>query len=348
MNVSDVELLAIELPTSLGTLRTLLVRVQLDTGLEGWGEAPLSVEPAALAARRRGLAAVLTGQSPFDIEAILALEELAEPSLACAVEMALWDIVARTCRQPLAHLWGGFYRPNVPLCVRLPHGPSELVVQWARALLARGIASQMLTTTGSVAGDLDLVASVREACSDRVQLRLDAQGRFDLRGAMQLCERLEANSVQYVVDPVTGTDFERLALVGSTSRVALAAYRGVGKPADVIRLADAEASSYVIVDPVQVGGLARSRQCAQVAEAAGLAPSLRCEGTSGLAVAAGLQLAATTPAFIGGYACTYTQLHSDILGEPLRLIDGLLNAPSAAGLGVEVDRDRVERHLARN
>jgi len=91
--------------------------------------------------------------------------------------------------------------------------------------------------------------------------------------------------------------------------------------------------------------LLRARQCAAVAEAAGLAPCMRIENTSGLALAATLQLAAATPGFISGHECSYPRLHDDILCEPLHIVDGLLAVPGAPGLGVEVDRDRVERYM---
>lgn len=220
-----------------------------------------------------------------------------------------------------------------------------MLAQWSRALAAQGITSQILSTTGNVEDDWQLISAVREACADRVQLRLDAQCRYDLRSALQLCQRLETDSVQFVVDPVSAPDAERLAIVGSSSRVLLGVSAGLERPADIMQLARTQAASYVMVDPVLVGGLARTRDCAAVAEAAGMAPTLRIEGTSGLAVAASLHVAAATPGFISGHGCSYPHLQADILDEPLRVVDGLLGVPTAPGLGVEVDRDKVERYL---
>jgi L-alanine-DL-glutamate epimerase-like enolase superfamily enzyme len=280
----------------------------------------------------------------FDVEAILTLDSLADHALACGVEMALWDLIARAARQPLHHLLGGAYRSSVPLCARLPDGSTDMLAQWSRALAAQGITSQILSTTGSVDDDWQLVSAVREACSDRVQLRLDAQCRYDLRGALELCQRLETDSVQFVVDPVSAPDPERLAIVGSTSRVLLAVSAALERPADIMQLARNQASSYVMVDPVLVGGLSRTRDCAAVAEAAGMAATLRIEGTSGLAVAASLHVAAATPGFVSGHGCSYPHLQADILTEPLRMVDGLLLVPTAPGLGVEVDREKVERY----
>lgn len=101
-------------------------------------------------------------------------------------------------------------------------------------------------------------------------------------------------------------------------------------------------AGFAIVDPTRVGGMVRARDCATVADAAGLGAGVRMLRTSGLALAASLHLAAATPALGGGHECSYPQLHDDILTEPLRASEGMLNVPMAPGLGVQVDRDKVE------
>lgn len=348
MNIRDVELIAIELPSTMGPLRSLLVRVQTDTLMEGWGETRCRWSPPQLASHGRGLESLLVGRSIHELESILALDALTDRTLACGVEMALWDLIARAARQPLQNLWGGSYRRNVPLSVCLPSGTTDSVAGWSRALAAQGFLWQLLTTSGNSEEDWQLVAAVREATAHRVQLRLDAERRYDLRSAMQLCERLETNSVQFVVDPVSGSDPERLAIVGSTARVLLGVCAGLESPADVARLARTEAASYVMLDPLALGGLARTRACASVAEAVGLAPTLRVEGTSGLAVAASLQLAAVTPGLVSGHGSSYPHLQADVLAEPLRVVDGMLSVPTAPGLGVDVDRDKVDRYAVRS
>ena len=346
MNISDIEFFLIELPAGGGLVRSLLVRLATDSGLEGWGETRKPWRAGELAARRKSLLSLLAGREVFDVESILTLDTLGDRAVACGIEMALWDLIARSARQPLCHLFGGGYRRSVPMSIRLPEGPPESVAQAARALSAQAVQSQIVNSSGSSERDLKLIAAVREACPDRVQLRLDARGQYGLQEAIRLCGDLPPGSVQFVLDPLSGDgDSERLSVLNAQVRVPLGVLARVERPADIARLARAEAASFVLVDPVQVGGLLRARQCAAVAEAAGLAPCMRIENTSGLAVAATLQLAAATPSFISGHECSYPKLHDDILCEPLRVVDGMLAVPTAPGLGVEVDRDKVERYL---
>ena len=66
--------------------------------------------------------------------------------------------------------------------------------------------------------------------------------------------------------------------------------------------------------------------------------------TIAIAVAAMLQLAAATTCLVGGNQCDYPQLQQDVLTEPIEMIDGMLTLPAGAGLGIQVDRGRLELH----
>ena len=99
-----------------------------------------------------------------------------------------------------------------------------------------------------------------------------------------------------------------------------------------------------MVDLQLVGGIARARRCAAIAEAAGLSASLGGGLSVGVGAAAMLQLAASTPAFSGCNECAYHQLQDDVLCTPLEILDGMITVPLAPGLGVEVDRAKVERY----
>ena len=229
------------------------------------------------------------------------------------------------------------------MSVRLPDGSPSAVADCARAFATQAIGSQTVTSTGNCDDDVLLTVAVRDACGARTVLRFDGQRNYDLRTAGRLCVGLEPLSMQFLLDPLAERAAELLGALRARAAMPVAVMQSVAGPADVMRVARTEAASFVIVDPVRVGGLLRARQCAVVAEAAGLAASLSIEGTSGLALAATLQLAAATPSFTSGHECAYPKLHDDILSERLPMVDGMLAVPTAPGLGVEVDRDKLDR-----
>jgi glucarate dehydratase len=58
-----------------------------------------------------------------------------------------------------------------------------------------------------------------------------------------------------------------------------------------------------------------------------------------------LQLAAATPALDQCLHTDYPRLSDDVLASPLEITDGAATVPQLPGLGVEIDRDKIESLL---
>jgi L-alanine-DL-glutamate epimerase-like enolase superfamily enzyme len=112
---------------------------------------------------------------------------------------------------------------------------------------------------------------------------------------------------------------------------------------DVLAMVRSGAAAYVVIDPEQLGGISPARTCAAIAGAAGVSMLLGGRPALGIATAAMLHLAASTPSLTGANESAYHQLRNDVLVEPLELIDGMMTVPQEPGLGVEVDRAKVEQ-----
>jgi L-alanine-DL-glutamate epimerase-like enolase superfamily enzyme len=345
MTISDLEFYLVEMEHGGRDtpIRSLLVRLATESGLEGWGETQLAWRVAELPLRRESLLAVLAGRSVFDVEDLITLEALRSAPLRSAVEMASWDLIGRKTGLPLCHFFGGGYRPRVPLAIRLREaGPAE-TGQLARELAEQGFHCQIATASGSVEADLEQLLAIAEAVGDRIELRFDGASHYDMPTARDLCSELGDDLLQFFLDPLAGGDLEQVAALGRQTNVPLAVSRAVTRPADVLAVVRSGAASHVVVDPSLVGGLASARRCAAITEAAGLHASLAGGPSSGIGLAAMLQLAASTPAFSGCNECAYHQLQNDLLVEPLEITDGMIAVPRGPGLGVEVARSKVER-----
>ncbi|HEY4308972.1 MAG TPA: enolase C-terminal domain-like protein [Pirellulales bacterium] len=347
MKIADLDFFLLD-PTARGAEgaeRPLLVRLATSNGQEGWGEAHIAWRASELALRREHVLPLLAGHNVVDVEELLTKEALAPAGLRAAVEMACWDLIAGAARQPLYRIWGGEYRPRVPLAIRLPFGSAERTVQLSRDLAARGFHTQSVTACGEIDDDVALVDAVRQATSQRVALRFDAAGRYSAVAARELCRRLEGKGLQLIVDPLeTGLD-GLLSLVRQTT-VPMAVCSPVRSPADVLSLVRSGAAAHLVIDIGAVGGLWMARKCAIVAAAAQLPVSLRGGAGLGVALAGVLHLAAATPNLGLAHECASYQLHQDILRERLTIVDGTISVPQAAGLGISVDRARLESYLA--
>lgn len=346
MKINDLEfyLVAVGQTESAAPVRSLLVRLTTTSGLEGWGESGLGWRVGELAARREALLSVLAGRSVYDIEELHTLESLAPPALRSAVEMALWDLLGRTLQQPLCNLLGGYYRRRVPICVRLPARKAESVAQVSRELAEQGFHTQLLAGSGRPDADLKALAAIREMVGDRIELRFDGMAAYAPETARDLCAGMEYQNVQFFLDPLSARDLHSVASLARQTSVPLAVWRAIHGPPDVLTAVRWGAGALLVIDIEQVGGIVPARACAAIAAAAGVVPVLGGRPSLGIATAAMLHLAAAIPAFATANDITPGRLRDTILVDRLEIADGMMAVPQARGLGVEIDRGKVERH----
>jgi L-alanine-DL-glutamate epimerase-like enolase superfamily enzyme len=344
--ITDLEFFLVEIPC-IGLeppVRSLVVRLSTNRGQEGWGEAKAEWRADELPGWHDALLPVLAGRSVFDIEDLLALGVLRSSSLRCALEMASWDLIGRISGQPLCHLFGGGYRPRIPLAVRLSDGTSEQIARFSRELSEQGFHWQIIPSSGRLDQDLERVAAVRAVVNERTSLRFDASANYDIESARDLCGELENAGLQYIVDPLKTRNLEQIASLRRQTSAPLAIWRAVHSPADVLAMVRCGAAPFAIVDLQLVGGLIPARKCAAIIQAAGLGASLSVGPSLGIAASAMLQLASASPAFKGCNEFAYHHLQDDLLVEPLPGSSGMAAVPQGPGLGIEVDRAKIEKY----
>lgn len=346
MTINDLELFLVERQseTTDPSIRSLLIRLVTETGLIGWGEAVVPWRSAELSGRRDMLLSILTGRSVFELEELLDQQALRPRPLQAAVEMACWDLIGRIADMPLSYLFGGQYRGRIPLGVRL-HGASiEQVLQLSREMADQGFHWQTLSATGRMSSDENLVTALLDSVGDRVELRLDGRQSYNMDQAQELCNRLEDQSLVFFLDPLIDGRMDEVASLRRQTSVTMAVARSVETPADMMAFIRGGVASNTVIDIQRVGGLVLARKCGTVAEAGGIGASL-CAGHSlGVATAATLQLACSTPAYNGCLECTRHQPADELLVESFSYVDGMIRVPQGPGIGVEVDRAAIDKY----
>lgn len=344
MTITDLEFFLFDTPglPDAEAARPVLVRLSTAARIEGWGEASLPWRRDELPGRRDALLPVLAGRSVFEIEELHGLAALRPSPLRCAIEMACWDLIGRIAGQPLCHLFGGCYRKRIAVAMRLAEASPAEAARLARELADQGYHSQIATSLGRVEDDLELVAAIRQLTQDRAELVFDGASQYDMDAARDLCAGLDGAGLEYVLDPLKTRDLDQIASLRRQTSVPLAVGRTIRGPADVLAVVRCGAANWIEVDLQRVGGLAAARKCAAVAQAAGLDACLAAGPSVGVALAAALQLAASTPAFSHCHQSPWHAVCDDVLIEPLEFVDGMLAAPQGTGLGVQVDRARLD------
>jgi muconate cycloisomerase len=382
--VVDIEAIPIVLPVRREWLwrglraelgRWVIVRVHTDDGLVGFGEAsPLpdwggdfnryagETPGTVVQVVRELLAPALQGINPFDIEsALFAMDErISGHSYAkAAVEMALFDLQGKIVGQPVHRLLGGRFRDGIAIAHMIGIMSETEAVEEALAAVAEGCRAFQIKGTGERSRDLALVAALRDGLPEDVLLRFDANQAYRGRGAkaaIRALRELQAAGADYFEQPTEGLD--RMAEIRAAIDVPVIADESCWQPHDVVAVAETRAADVISIYVAKAGGLSRARRVAILAETYGLPCDVNGSLESAVGTAASLHLAIAMPAIslpavipisspAGSGTTTVGRYYTDdLLAEPLTYENGLLRAPEAPGLGIEIDEEKLAAFAA--
>src|SRR5919204_256760 len=140
----------------------VLIRLETDTGLVGWGETPVDwIHKSFEGAPQELLRRQVLGRDPFDLEAWYAENTLGS-YLASGVEMAFWDLIGKATGQPLYKLLGGAVRKRIELAACMGIRPYEEAKAIARGYLEQGFTTLKTKAGRRAAEDLEMVRGIRD------------------------------------------------------------------------------------------------------------------------------------------------------------------------------------------
>jgi D-arabinonate dehydratase/D-galactarolactone cycloisomerase len=348
------------------TINTVIVKVTADNGLFGFGEAKAPVAPEATREIVRDLLTpLILGADPLDIDVLwermygsMRLRGHLSGFLLEAisgVDLALWDLAGKALGIPVCKLLGGAYRDRVQVYASgLPGlkrtddaAAREHLKHDARALVAQGFRALKLAIGFGVEVDVETVRAVRDAVDDGVRLFCDAAGNYDVAQAGRLGRELERLGVGWLEAPVPPEHVDGHAQLARSLDLPIATDLLTTRY-QVRDFLVAAALDVVQPDVCRAGGLSECRRIAQLADVfgAGFAPHVSIG--SAIQFAASAHLAAAAPNFvIMEYWTGDNPIGNAVLKTPLRLEDGMLVVPQAAGLGLDIDEAALLRHAVR-
>lgn len=379
MKITAIEAIPFRLPVrrdfawaglSVGIGRFVLVRVQTDEGLVGYGEAVPLAQWGGDHNRRAGetqwtvtyvvhelFRPVLLGEDPFDIERLVRRmdDTVRGHSYAkAAVDIALYDLLGKAAGMPLYKLLGGAYRESVPIAHMVGLMSLNDAVSEGRAAVADGVPALQVKGGVEPERDIALIRELRAQLGPDVWLRLDAnQGYGSVAEAVSILRRMEPLGLDFVEQPIAGP--RHLAEVRHAVGIPVVADESCWDAEDALECAELGAVDAISIYLAKAGGITGARRVASVAAAAGL----RCDVNGSLEAAVGnaanVHFALSTPAVTlpsvipatapSGAATFGTAGHyfdDDIGTRAFQVADGALRPPDGPGLGVEIDEDKLE------
>jgi o-succinylbenzoate synthase len=202
------------------------------------------------------------------------------------------------------------------------------------------------------------IRAVRDAVGPEIRIRLDVNGSWDVETAVERLTGIRAFDVEYVEQPVAGSDPAGLAEVRRRSPVRVAADEAVTSLRTARELLEAGAADLLVVKLARVGGPVVARQVAELAAGAGVPVVLSTLFETGVGIAAALAAAAELPETRGARGtdrpdhglATAGLLEHDLLTAELVVEHGRMWRPAVepgeappGALGVTLDNRAVRR-----
>lgn len=338
-----------------------IVEVETDEGLVGLGEMGGGGEAATAAFN--GLKPYLLGRDPARIEEMRFL--IANPTaslynnrtqIVAALEFACLDLLGQKWGVPISEILGGRLRDRVPfasyLFFRYAHpkeGTGEVRTVDQLVAEALSLKERYGFTTHKLKGgvfapeyELNCYRALAEAL-DGDTFRFDPNGVWSAEQAIWFGQQIEGLRNDYLEDPVFG--LHGMRRVREKVRMPLATNTVVVNFEQLAANVLNTAVDVVLLDTTFWGGIRPCVKAAGICDAFQLGVAVHSSGELGIQLATMLHLGAVLPNLSFAADAHYHHLTDDIIeGGKMRYEGGSIAVPDGPGLGVRLDRDRLQEY----
>ena len=361
MKIAAVETISVKVPFIFGgaptgyggrnwtTNNILLVKVQTDTGLTGWGEAfCYGCTDAVRGALQSMIAPIVIGRDARDIAKLSrdlqqALHLFGRYGITLfalsGLDIALWDIAGKAAGLPLCRLLGGAPR-EVPAYASLFRiGKADMVAARVRLAVQQGYRWIKLHEK-----EVPEVRAAREAAGPDMPIMVDVNCPWTPEQAKENALKLKPFGMHWLEEPVfPPEDFRSLARVRRETGVALAAGENACTAFQFHEMLRAGAVDYAQPSVTKVGGITEFRKVMALAASYGvtLMPHSPYFGPGFLAT---LHLAAAQGEPGSLIERFHIDLEASLYGQWIDPVNGMFKVPDGPGLGVEPDMKVIEKY----
>ncbi len=253
-----------------------------------------------------------------------------------AIDMALWDALARSHAMSLVDLLGGAERP-IPAYGAVGYdgveGSAKTAEDWAKRGFT-GVKAKIGYPT--VQEDVAVIRAIRRAVGDKVSIMVDYNQCLTPTEAVQRLRVLDDENLTWVEEPTLAHDYAGHALIAREARTPIQCGENWWGPLDMQHAIDAQASDYMMPDVMKIGGVTGWMRAAALAQTR----SIRLSNHLWPEISA--QLLCATPT---AHWLEYADWWNPIMNEPLHIENGMALVGGATGTGVNWEESVVERFL---
>jgi mandelate racemase len=323
----------------------VLLDILTDNGISGhsmvFTYTPLALAPTAQLIRN--FEALLLGEplAPAALEQKLAQrfrllgpQGLVGMALA-AIDMALWDALARWHEVSLLQLLGASERPlraYGAVGYDGVDGSARVAERWAKRGF-EGIKAKI--GYASVRQDVAVIRAMRAACGDEMAIMVDYNQSLTPTDAIERLRVLDEEGLTWVEEPTLAHDYAGHARIASASKTPIQCGENWWGTLDLQHAIAAGASDFLMPDVMKIGGVSGWQRAAALAQVHGLRVS------SHLWPEISAQLLCCTPT---AHWLEYADWWNPVLAEPIRIDNGMAMIDGALGSGVTWNENAVEQY----
>ncbi len=360
-------------------LNWVVVRLQAEGGITGLGEAShTGADDLTIGALMDHLAPKILGCDIDPNQAGTRLRRIIDgplrpplgssplTSAASGVEQAIWDLHARILNVPLATALGGQLSDRVSLYANLNRGVQERsrdgFAAAAKFAIGEGFSAVKIAPfddvypglaptalSRAVTSGLERVEAVRDAVGPDIGLLIDCHGRFDRISGTNVARTLESFEPYWLEEPVRWEeDPGGLQKIARATSIPIAAGELLVGSRPYLSMIGSDVVDVVMTDVQHCGGIATARGIASICDAASRPLSLH-NPAGPVGTLASAHLTAASPG-IGMLEFPLSERRRSIVEELThdgeRVVDGQLLLSDAAGIGVDLDPEALERYAS--
>ena len=232
-------------PVWIGDRNQLLVKVETDEGVHGWGESGLSSRELAVVGALKHYSEFLVGRDPLLIGALW--QELYRSqyfeggrvltAAISAIDIALHDLKGKALGVPVHQLLGGKQRDTVPTfgCVRaddpdtliararnaMDHGWNCLRLGWKSDAVSPYEPREHISTIA------EWLTQARKELGSQVMLGIDYHHRLSVAEAASFCQRLPSGTIDFLEEPIRDETPEAYVALTPTDKYSVRGRGGI-------------------------------------------------------------------------------------------------------------------------
>jgi D-galactarolactone cycloisomerase len=339
---------------------SVLVRVETDDGVIGWGEAHHGRAPGAIARLIDStMKELIINHDALDINGVWSKVykmQISSHGMGAAsvlalsgIDLALWDIRSQVMQQPLYRLLGGAPRKIKAYAGGIALGwqdPNSLADE-ALGHIANGYRALKLRVGDTAEKDIARVRAVRKAVGPEIDLLVDANTNYTLQDVRKVMPSFDEAGVTWLEEPFPPQDRKAYGLARTLGRVPFAAGENHYTRYEFATLLDDGDVQFIQPDLSKTGGVTESLRIAAMASAYKLTVNPH---TSATAINMGNTIhflsAIDNPGYFEGDVTSLNPFRDEMMDKPAYQLDkdGCVSPYGGIGIGMKVNLDFIKEH----